>query len=162
MPHEGNPPKEDGAPGDFAGSQAQSPACWWSYWSKCWTNCWCTCPAPGDAASKTAEQDALGASNTASKTIPEVIPEDWFQRLESSSLTAHEVPESVAQQVIDVLRLHPEARDNPNNFSNLLSSIPVSSVNGRQHHGKIGIITIELFPQPIPPSGGGLGRIYLR
>lgn len=60
-------------------------------------------------------------------------------------LRVHAIPPSLQSQIIAVLRLHPEAQDNPNNFANLLAHILGSTPNGKMHIGKIGLLTSEVF-----------------
>jgi len=76
--------------------------------------------------------------------VPEELPEDLFARAEMS-MRVHQIPDKLRQHAINVLRLHPEATENPNNFANLLASIFGSSIQGRRQVGKLGLITSEVF-----------------
>jgi len=89
--------------------------------------------------------------------LPEELPEDFIERVELS-LRANEIPDRLTSQVVNKVKWHPDVRENPNAFSNMLTSILSTSVTGRKYIGKIGWIVSEVFGQPvqaIPPYFSG-------
>lgn len=78
--------------------------------------------------------------------IPEKLPEGIIERTELS-LSIHGFPEGLKQQIVNVLTLHPEAQENPNNYFNLLQTICSTYRDGAMHAKKVGLVITEVFPQ---------------
>jgi len=91
--------------------------------------------------------------------VPKELPEDFMERTKLS-LNVHGFPERLKIQIINVLALHPETHDNPNNFANLLAHICSTYSGGGTHAKKIPLIVSEVFGQPTAevPYAGGFGQ----
>jgi hypothetical protein len=89
-------------------------------------------------------------------TIPKEIPEEFSDRVKLS-LDVHIFPDKLKTQILNVLALHPETHDNPNNFANLLAHICSTYAGGATHARKIPLVVSEVFGQPsaeVPYTGG--------
>lgn len=91
-------------------------------------------------------------------TVPVELPEDFTERVKLS-LGVHNFPDRLTNQILNVLALHPETHDNPNNFANLLIHICSTYAGGAVHARKIALITSEVFGQPTSevPYAGSYG-----
>lgn len=86
--------------------------------------------------------------------IPEELPENFVERTKQI-LIENEVSEQVATQIINKVRRHPEVQENPNAFSNMLTSLFGTSLTGRKLMGKIGWIVSEVFGPSVTSAPSG-------
>lgn len=85
--------------------------------------------------------------------LPKELPDDFVER-SRLSLAANEIPEKLISQIVTKIQWHPEVQENPNAFSNMLTSILGTALTGRKYLGKVGWIVSEVFgPPPAPPAG---------
>lgn len=79
--------------------------------------------------------------------VPKEIPEEFNDRVKLS-LDVHSFPDRLKAQILNVLALHPETHDNPNNFGNLLAHICSTYSGGATYARKIPLVISEVFGQP--------------
>lgn len=96
-----------------------------------------------------------GAGPEEEVVVPKELPDDFTERVKLS-LNVHNFPGKLTSQILNVLALHSEAHDNPNNFANLLAHICSTFPGGAVHARKISLIISEVFGPPsaeVPYAG---------